>query len=59
MGRRNKMTGIAEQLAPMSDKTKQRLDRAMATIADRNDGNHEDELAVLIEKRDGLIAAAA
>ena len=53
------MTGIAEQLAPMSDKTKQRLDRAMATIADRNDGNHEDELAVLIEKRDGLIAAAA
>ena len=53
------VTGIAEQLAPMSDKTKQRLDRAMATIADRKDGDHDDELAVLIEKRDGLIAAAA
>ena len=28
------MTGIAERLTPMSDKTRQRLDRAMASIAD-------------------------
>jgi len=50
------MTGIVERLAPMSKKTKQRLDDAMTTIADVTDG---PELVELVNKRDELIAAAA
>ena len=53
------MTGIAERLAPMSDKTRQRLDRAMATIAETRDSGSPDELAELLARRDGLMAAAA
>ena len=53
------MTGIVEQLAPMSDRTLQRLDRAMATIAGTRDPDSGDELAGLLARRDELIAAAA
>ena len=53
------MTAIAESLAPMSEKTRQRLDRAMATIADTKDADTADELAGLLARRDGLMAAAA
>ena len=53
------MTGIAEQLAPMSDKTWQRLDRAMATIAVTRGLDSGDELAGLLARRDELMAAAA
>ena len=53
------MTGIAKRLAPMSEKTRQRLDQAMATIADTKDADIDDELAELIDKRDGLMAATA
>ena len=53
------MTGIAERLMPMSDKTRQRLDIAMATIADTKDAGSSDELASLLARRDELIAATA
>lgn len=53
------MTGIAEQLAPMSDKTWLRLDRAMATIAVTRGLDSGDELADLLARRDELMAAAA
>ncbi|WP_339826369.1 beta-N-acetylhexosaminidase [uncultured Parasphingorhabdus sp.] len=58
-GKMDDMTGIAERLAPMSDKTQQRLDQAMATITDTKDGDSADELAMLLAKRDELIAATA
>ncbi|WP_417622724.1 beta-N-acetylhexosaminidase [Parasphingorhabdus sp.] len=51
------MIGIAEHLTPMSDKTQQRLDLAMATIADTRDTDCGDELAGLLERRDQLLAA--
>lgn len=53
------MTGIAERLTPMSDKTQERLDVAMATIADTKDVDGADELVTLLAKRDELIAATA
>jgi len=53
------MTGIAERLAPMSEKTQQRLDDAMATIAGITVTDHSDELASLLARRDGLMAAVA
>ena len=53
------MTGIAERLTPMSEKTWQRLDLAMATIADTKDAGSSDELASLLARRDELIAATA
>lgn len=53
------MTGIAKRLAPMSEKTRQRLDQAMATIADTKDADIDNELAELIDRRDGLMAATA
>ena len=53
------MTGIAGQLAPMSEKTSQRLDRAMATIAETRSAGSADELDGLLARRDGLMAAAA
>ncbi|MEH6701025.1 beta-N-acetylhexosaminidase [Parasphingorhabdus sp.] len=53
------MTGIAERLTPMSDKTQERLDVAMATIADTKDVDGADELVALLAKRDELIAATA
>ena len=52
------MTGIVDRLTPMSDKTKQRLDTAMATIADTAADNGPD-LTELVSRRDELIAAAA
>ena len=51
------MTGIAEKLAPMSDKTRRRLDDAMATIADPLD--NAPPFSELVTKRDELMAAAA
>ena len=57
--RRAQQAGIAEQLAPMSDKTWQRLDRAMATIAVTRGLDSGDELAGLLARRDELMAAAA
>jgi beta-N-acetylhexosaminidase len=53
------MTGIAERLTPMSDKTQERLDVAMATIADTKEVDGADELVTLLAKRDELIAATA
>ncbi|MEH6789042.1 beta-N-acetylhexosaminidase [Parasphingorhabdus sp.] len=53
------MIGIVERLAPMSDKTRQRLDQAMATIAESRSAGSADELDGLLARRDGLIAAAA
>ncbi len=53
------MTGIAERLSPMSDKTRQRLDDAMSTIADVSVAGAEEELASLLARRDGLMAAVA
>lgn len=53
------MIGIAEHLVPMSEKTRQRLDRAMATIADTKNANSADELTALLARRDELMAAAA
>ena len=52
------MTGIVDRLTPMSDKTKQRLDTAMATIADTAADNGPD-LTELVSRRDELIVAAA
>lgn len=49
------MTGIVNRLDPMSEKTRQRLDDAMATIAGVSDGA---ELTELVTKRDELMAAA-
>lgn len=57
--RMDDMTGIAERLMPMSDKTQERLDLAMATIADTKDADGADELVALLAKRDELIAATA
>lgn len=53
------MTGIVKRLAPMSEKSRQRLDQAMATIAETKDADIDNELAELIDKRDGLMAATA
>ena len=53
------MTGIAERLKPMSDKTTQRLDRAMATIAETKKVDAPDQLAELLARRDDLMAATA
>ena len=51
------MIGIAERLAPMSEKTRQRLDNAMQTIAGAP-GNDAD-FTELVTRRDELMAAAA
>ncbi len=51
------MIGIAERLAPMSEKTRQRLDNAMQTIAGAP-GNNADFIE-LVTRRDELMAAAA
>jgi len=53
------MIGIADRLAPMSEKTQERLNRAMATIADTKDAESADELDMLLARRDELIAATA
>lgn len=57
--RMDDMIGIAERLAPMSEKTLQRLDRAMATIADTKDADDAGDLTELLARRDDLMAAAA
>ncbi|MEN2785694.1 glycoside hydrolase family 3 N-terminal domain-containing protein [Sphingomonas qilianensis] len=54
-GRMDEMEHIAARLAPISDVSRARLDRAMATIAGvRGEG----DLASLIAKRDALLAVA-
>ena len=54
-GRMDEMADIAARLAPISDVSRARLDRAMATIAGvRGQG----DLAALIAKRDALLAVA-
>lgn len=50
------MVGIAEKLNPMSDKTKQRLEKALATISEPIEG---PEFEDLLTKRDELMVAAA
>lgn len=50
------MMGIAENLDLMSDKTKQRLNDAMRTVADHA---NDIEFSELLARRDDLIAAAA
>jgi len=57
--RMDDMTGIAERLVSMSEKTQQRLDDAMATIAGSTVTDSADELASLLARRDGLMAAVA
>ena len=57
--RMDDMVGIAKRLTPMSEKTQQRLNQAMATIADTKDADSEEQLASLLARRDGLLAAAA
>ncbi|WP_373491513.1 beta-N-acetylhexosaminidase [Parasphingorhabdus sp.] len=57
--RMDDMIGIAERLVPMSEKTRQRLDRAMATIAESKGADAVSELAELLDRRDSLMAAAA
>ena len=52
------MMGIVERLSPMSDKTQQRLDDAMATIAETTSADGPD-FAELVSRRDELMAAAA
>ena len=49
------MIGIAEACPPMTDRARERLARAMATIAG---GGEDADLAELIAKRDALLAAA-
>lgn len=49
------MTGIAEGLTDMTAKTRQRLDDAMATIAETDGG---PDLQELVARRDELMAAA-
>ena len=53
--RMEEMEGIANLLGDISDVSKARLDKAMSVIDDQDDG---EDFAVLIEKRDALIAAA-
>ena len=57
--RMDDMVGIAKRLTSMSEKTQQRLNQAMATIADTKGAGSEEELASLLARRDGLLAAAA
>ena len=57
--RMDDMVGIAKRLTSMSEKTQQRLNQAMATIADTKDADSEEQLASLLARRDGLLAAAA
>ena len=57
--RMDDMTGIADRLTPMSDKVQERLDLAMATIAETKNAGDADEMAALVARRDELIAAAA
>lgn len=53
--RMDEMVGIAEQLGEISDKSRARLDAAMATI----DPQETASVAELLAKRDALFAAAA
>ncbi len=54
-GRMDEMTGIAGSLSDISDVSRQRLDKAMATL---DAGRQEAELAELLSRRDALLAAA-
>ena len=55
-GRMDEMTDIAARLGEISPRSRERLDRAMATIAERRP---EGTLDALIAKRDALLAKAA
>ncbi|WP_422344308.1 beta-N-acetylhexosaminidase [Parasphingorhabdus sp.] len=54
-GRMDEMVGIANLLGEISDKPRERLDKAMATL-DKASG--QVELAELLSRRDALLAAA-
>lgn len=54
-GRMDEMIGIADLLGEISDKSRERLDKAMATL---NQSGGQVELAELLSRRDALLAAA-
>lgn len=54
-GDMNEMVSVAEGVGPMSDKARQRLERAMASVADAEGGAAYEEL---VQKRDALLAYA-
>jgi len=54
-GRIEDMAGLADSCPPMTAKAHERLDRAMATIAE---GREEADFTELVAKRDALLAAA-
>lgn len=55
--RMEEMIGIAERLPDISDMSRARLDRAMATIA--QGAGHEEPLEALLARRDALLAVMA
>lgn len=58
--RMDEMIGIAERLPDISDVSRARLDRAMATIAGHEDSGGEDSLLeTLLARRDALLAVMA
>ena len=58
--RMDEMVGIAERLPDISDLSRARLDRAMATIAGHAEGGEEDGLLeTLLARRDALLAVMA
>ncbi len=54
-GRMDEMIGISELLGEIGDKSRDRLDKAMATL---NQSGGQVELAELLSRRDALLAAA-
>lgn len=54
-GRMDEMVGIANLLGEISDKSRERLNKAMATL---DQAGEEVELAELLSRRDALLAAA-
>ncbi len=54
-GRMDEMVGIADLLGEISDKSRERLDKAMATLGQASE---QVELAELLSRRDALLAAA-
>ncbi len=54
-GRMDEMIGIADLLGEIGDKSRDRLDKAMATL---NQSGGQVELAELLSRRDALLAAA-
>ncbi|WP_109356465.1 beta-N-acetylhexosaminidase [Sphingorhabdus sp. EL138] len=54
-GRMDEMVGIADLLGEISDKSRERLDKAMATLGQAGE---QVELVELLSRRDALLAAA-